>query len=374
MLTKLITPKLIISATVAGCLVAAAGVGFIGYQSYAKVQDEARVTLESANQSVAAALDDYEFRVAVLQTELANAQATLDGSAGKTLDETARAELEESIADATNAFEQAERAAADLTERVREVNASFDEQLLWPPNALDSAESLFEATEAISSDVVEATEDVMTDTQAVVAAQAAWQAEQDRIAAEAAAKAAAEAAARRAIRSGGTSNPSSGSTTPNVIAAPPAPAAPTPSTAGAWSAATFLGSYLSPGEYILDWNPSLCSPGYICGTTLFASPPIVTLFGSATAPANYDFAGGRYVLVHEAAHVKQYWYYAVGPGDYNALLAVVPPPPANWTRPAEYWPLEFMADCSTLLKIGWAPTYANSTCDANQLAEAAKIW
>jgi len=379
MLIKLITPKAIVAATVAGCLVAAAGVGFIGYQSYAKVQDEARVELESANSSVAAALDDYEFRVSVLETELANAQATLDGSAGKTLDETARAELEESIASATDALERAERAAQELSDRVREVNASFEEQLLWPPNALESAESLADATEAISSDVVKATDDLMKDTQAVVTAQAAWQAEQDRIAAEAAAKAAAEAAARRAAAGGNRPlSPSGGSTQPIAQTAPPPPPSATPATLVSF-AESYLRQYVPLNQAGLAWDPTLCAAGYICGTTTVGvGTPLITLMGTEIAPANYDFPGGRYVLVHEAAHAKQYWLYGSVSGMINGLLSFAPPAPPNWGYSQGIWAVEYMADCSTQSQLGTTGTYMRMvgvvSCSPEQLQEASRVW
>lgn len=383
MLLKFITPKSIIAATVAGCLVAAAGVGFIGYQSYAKVQDEARFELELANASVAAALDDYEFRVAVLETELANAQATLDGSAGKTLDETARNDLEDSITDATQALERAEREAAELAERVREVNATFEQQLLWPPNALESAESLLAATEAISTDVVEATDEIMSGTQAVVVAQAAWQAEQDRIAAEAAAKAAEEAARKaaerlskpRSIPSGSTLTPTGGATAPT---APPPPPAPAPVVLG-FSIEGYLGGIVSPSQYIVQYVPGLCNGFYVCGRTLISNgeTPIIQLDSNPGVLEIYSTDVGKYVLVHELAHVRQYWFYGNVESMWTGTAAVVQTPPPSWWRwDPRNWPVEFMADCSTILRVGYAlnpPTYTSS-CTSDQYGEGSRIW
>lgn len=379
MLFKFITPKSIIAATVAGCLVAAAGVGFIGYQSYAKVQDEARVELELANASVAAALDDYEFRVAVLETELANAQATLDGSAGKTLDETARNDLEDSITDATQALERAEREAAELAERVREINATFEQQLLWPPNALESAESLLDATEAISTDVVEATDEIMSGTQAVVAAQAAWQAEQDRIAAEAAAKAAEEAARKaaerlskpRSIPSGSTLTPTGGATAPT---APPPPPAPAPVVLG-FSIEGYLGGIVSSSQYIVQYVPGLCNGYYVCGRTLVSNggTPVIQLDSDPAVLEIYSTDVGKYVLVHELAHVRQYWFYGQIVAQMISGSEVYAPLSHRGTAAVEY-----MADCATITRLGYAlggmPYPYTSSCTADQYGEGSRIW
>ena len=369
MWSRFVTPKSVIAATVVVSLVGAGAIASIGADSYLNSRQQARFAMESAKIGALQSELSADETIAEAGAAIAAGDALLAGSDGKTLDNTARAELSATLDTAREQLALLASQSTKIDDRLAAAELAFNEQLLWPPTAEATANRLNDSIGDLSAPLLTTLAKLSKQSEAVTAAQAAWQAEQERIAAEAAAKAAAERAAARAVRSGGTSNPSSGSTAPNVIAAPPAPAAPT-----GWSAESFLLQYLSPAEFSLAWNQSLCSPGYICGTTQFSSPPTITLFGSAAAPANYDFAGGRYVLVHEAAHAKQYWYYAVGPGNYADLLAVVPAPPANWTRPAEYWPLEFMADCSTMVQIGWAPTYAKSSCNAAQLAEAAKVW
>lgn len=341
----------------------------IGADSYLHSREQAQVAMVSAKRSALRSEVMAAETIAQAGAAISTGDAVLASSEGKTLDNTARTELSETLDTAKQQLQELTSQSTKIDDQVATAELAFNEQLLWPPTAEATAHGLHDSIGDLSGPLQTTLTKLAKQSEAVTAAQAAWQAEQDRIAAEAAAKAAAERAAARAARSGGTSNPSSGSTTPNVIAAPPASAAPT-----GWSAESFLLQYLSPTEFTLGWNQSLCGPGYICGTTQFSSPPLITLFGSAEAPANYDFGGGRYVLVHEAAHAKQYWYYSAGPGNYQDLLAVVPPPPSNWTRPAEYWPLEFMADCSTMVQIGWAPTYAKSSCNAAQLEEAAKVW
>lgn len=378
-LTKFITPKSIIAATVAGCLVAAAGVGFIGYQSYAKVQDEARVELERANLTVAAALDDFELRASVLEAEIATAQSTLDGSSGKTLDETTREALSETIDEASVALERAEEEAALLEARVREVNDSFAEMLWWPPHALESAEALLESTQAISSDVVEITEDIMADTQDVLTAQAAWQAEQDRLAAEAAAKAAEEAARKaaerlskpRSIPSGSTLSPTGGATAPT---APPPPPAPAPVVLG-FSIDGYLSGFVSPSQYIVQYVPGLCNGYYVCGRTLVSngSTPIIQLDSDPAVLEIYSTDVGKYVLVHELAHVRQYWFYGQNVGQMISGSEVYAPETHRGTAAVEY-----MADCGTISRLGYAlggMRYPyTSSCSADQYGEGSRYW
>lgn len=364
-----VTPRSVIAATVVASVAAASTIGFMGYQSYEKARAEAvsemREVTRDTNDTFAMAYNHSRDS----KNKIEAAKALLASSESKTLDSVARDALAAEIAASEASAIEAERVADELSSEYKRGVTAFNENLFWPPRSAAIADELSDETEAAYLKIHASVGTLDKAMKAVEDAVVAWQAEQDRIAAE---KAKAAAAARRAS-GGGTSKPSSGSTTPNVIAAPPAPAAPT-----GWSAQGFLGQYLAASEYSLDWDPALCQPGYICGTTLFSNPPLITLMGTAAAPANYDFGGGRYVLIHEAAHVKQYWYYTSRGGNYAALLAVVPAPPASWTRPPEYWPLEYMADCSTTAKFAVAGTYMRmagvSSCTPEQMAEAAKVW
>ena len=373
---QLITPKSVIAATVVASFVVAGAIGAVGYQSYANAQSEARAELQQANASVSGALEDYASRVEVLKKELATANATLTGSAGKTLDETARTQLQKTIASSADDLKRAEREAERLTARAQAINASFEEQLLWPPSALELAETLSAATDTVSGNVVRATDRVVEDTKAVVVAQAAWQAEQDRIAAEAAAEA--EAKARQAVREVAREavNNIKQSGPPSAPSVQPAPL---PNAASTFNAVTFLRQLVSENEARISVGPiSWCKPNYLCGQASFWQElPEITILGSNGIPANYDSPGGRYVLVHEAAHVRQYYYQ----GDFLSMLSLAPPVPEGWeaTRPASHWPVEFMADCSTEFKTGFVGTYTSGwaglpSCTPQQRDAASLIW
>jgi hypothetical protein len=380
---KFLTPKTIIIATIVAIVGGVSAVSFIGYQSYAKFQDNARVELSEANASVADALDDFDEVAAALEQEIGAAQSALDSSAGKTLDEVARGELEKVISRASDRLEVARDEDQQLVTLVAETNANFAEQLLWPPDALDSAQRLSESTESISTDLVQVQRQLSTAVQAVVDAQAAWQAEQDRIAAEAAAQAAEEAARAQAERlskprqipSGSTLSPTGGATAPT---APPPPATPAPVVAG-FSIEAYLRQFVSPSQYIVQYVPRLCSGYYVCGRVLITngSTPVIQLDSDPAVLEIYSTKVGNYVLVHELAHVQQFWLYEDVEGMWGGTAAVVPNPiPSGWRSDTRNWPVEFMADCATIYRLGFAlnpPTYTSS-CTAEQFAEAARYW
>ena len=379
---QLITPKSVIAATVVASVVAASAIGAVGYQSYAKVQVEALEQFDSAQSQVVTEISALDSLVSSAQEQITAGQSLLDASAGKTLDNVARDALSEAIVDASAAIEQAQTRADALKGDIRQVADVIDEQLLWPPTALESAEQLQQSVTSLTEDLESALEKIAKHSQAVTEAQAAWQAEQDRIAAEAAAEAArkaAEAAARRAAAGGDRPlSPSGGSTQPVPQAAPPPPPATTP-TALLSFAESFLRQYVSPSQASIAWDPTLCAPGYICGTTTVGvGTPLITLMGTDTAPANYDFGGGRYVLVHEAAHARQYWLYGSVSGMINGLLPFAPPAPAGWPSGQGIWAVEYMADCSTQAQLGTTGTYMRmvgvASCTPEQLREASRVW
>lgn len=384
---QLITPKSVIAATVVASVVAAGAIGALGYQSYAKVQVEALEQFDSAKSQVATEISALDTLVSSAQEQITAGQSLLDASAGKTLDNAARDALSEAIVDASAAIEQAKLKADALKGDIRQVSDVIDEQLLWPPTALESAEQLQQSVTSLTKDLEAALKAIAKHSQAVAEAQVAWQAEQDRIAAEAAAEAArkaAEAAARRAAAGGDRPlSPSGGSTQPIAQAAPPPPPATAP-TALLSFAESFLRQYVSPSQASIAWDPTLCAPGFICGTTtLGAGTPLITLMGTDTAPANYDFGGGRYVLVHEAAHARQWWTYGDLLRMYNTFAPLVPttpptPPGYSVDEWRFVWPIEYMADCSTQAQLGTTGTYMRmvgvASCTPDQLREAARVW
>jgi hypothetical protein len=376
---KFITPKTIVIATAIAIVGGVTAVSFIGYQSYLKFQEDARVELVSANASVASALDDFESTASALEQEIGAAELVLEISSGQTLDEAARTDLEKTIVRASASLELARSEAKELAAQVAQTNATFEEQLLWPPNALESAQQLSASTDAVSTDLQAAQEELAAGVQAVVDAQAAWQAEQERLAAEAAAKAAEEAARAQAERlskprqipSGSTLGPTGGATAPT---APPPPPAPAPVIVG-FSVDAYLSQFVSPSQYIVQYVPGLCDGFYVCGRVLVSngSTPVVQLDSDPRVLEIYSTDVGKYVLVHELAHVRQYWFLGQTVGGMIAGSEVYAPETHRGTAAVEY-----MADCAAMWRLGYGlggmPYPYTSSCTAEQFAGAAQIW
>lgn len=382
MWTKFVTPKSVIAATVVVSLVGVGAIGSIGAQSYFEAREQAQHTLTNATSAIERNAADADDLITEAEQEIAAGAALLASSEGKTLDATARDALKAALDEAESELANVQQNIDGVDGRIRDATSTINEQLLWPPDAQATADALAATNGGLGVTLRKTLKKIATQSEAVVAAQMAWQAEQDRIAAEAAAKAAAEAAkaaARRAAAGGSQPlTPSGGSTAPIAQAAPPPPATATAATLQSF-AESYLYQFISPSDATVSWDPQLCQPGYICGTTTLSpgGTPLVTFMGTSTAPANYDFGGGRYVIAHEAAHVRQFKRYGLA-GMYTQFTSIAAPVPATWTRDARVWPIEFMADCSTQYKTGAVGSYIRmaglSSCSPAQLAEAALVW
>lgn len=199
-------------------------------------------------------------------------------------------------------------------------------------------------------------------------AQAKWQAEQARIAAE---KAAAEAAARlakaRTISSSGTLTNSGGSTAPSAPSPPPASVASTLPAVISVSVEDYVAA-LAPNSYI-SWVANLCNGYYACGRTWVGgnntTPTRIEL-----DPALRDIYANRIgvsVLVHEAAHSRQWWTY--GSNIITSSEAFTAAQGITGKAAVEY-----MADCATIGKLGYSTGAYTSTCTPEQIAGIAAIW
>lgn len=314
-------------------------------------------------------------RSADLELAITNATTILNDSSGKVLDESTRASLEKSIAAAQETLAAQKKKLRQLSSQVTSLKSTDIWESLLPTLKLDRAENTVvidkKQIETIANNVIALGQGI----QQVQSAQAAWQAEQDRIAAEkaaaeAAAAAQAAAAARRAAQAK-TLEQTGGSTTPTAPAPPVTAAAAAPVTPS-FSAEAYI-TALAPNAYVV-WDNGMCArqfgPNvYLCG---FAT---VNLNGSNTdrVPITLDSAlterysnsVGVSVLVHEAAHARQWWKY--GPAIMTAYNALVP----NQTGSM---PVEWMADCATIVKLGYSTGAYTRSCTPEQLAEAATLW
>ncbi len=204
----------------------------------------------------------------------------------------------------------------------------------------------------------------------VQVAQALWQEQQEEISAEKAQAEAAEEAERLAraktITPVSTLTDSGGSTAPSAPA-PPAQEVVVAEVQGGENLA-FITSYiaaLAPNSFI-SWVPSLCDGYYVCGRAwvggVNSTPVRIEL-----DPALYDIyvnTVGISVLVHEAAHARQWFKYGsniiTANEGYTGLVGTIA--------------VERMADCATIVKLGYSTNVYTSNCTPSELEAAATIW
>lgn len=205
---------------------------------------------------------------------------------------------------------------------------------------------------------------------AVQVAQALWEQEQEEVAAEKAEAEAAEEAERlaraRTIAPTSTLTDSGGSTAPSAPAPPAQEVVVAPVEDGENLA--YITSYvaaLAPNSFI-SWVPGLCDGYYVCGRAwvggVNSTPVRIEL-----DPALYDIyvnTVGISVLVHEAAHARQWFKYGsdiiTANEGYTGLVGTIA--------------VERMADCATIVKLGYSTNVYTSSCTPSELEAAATIW
>ena len=342
-------------------------------ETRASAQQQTQQVISAGEEQITALTE----RSADLELAISNATTILNDSSGKVLDENARQVLEKSISTAQAALVANKKTVAKLKTQLKSLSTSDVWEELLPTLKRDRAENSItinkKDVETLANNVIALGQGI----QAVQATQAAWQAEQDRIAAEkaaaeAAAAAQAAAAARRAAQAK-TLEQTGGSTTPT---APAPPANESPVTAN-FDAAAYIRA-LAPNANVI-WRSGVCEEvlGYVVYLCGFA---VINLNGVSTDPVNvyldstlterYANETGLTVLVHEAAHARQFWNY--GP-------SMLPNPTTAPLELGGRFPVEFMADCATIAYLGrstgaYSGAQGFPTCNSAQIAEASRIW
>lgn len=300
-----------------------------------------------------------EFRA--IDDAIDSAKTELAESEGKTASEAEREILAREIRQTVLALGP-HRVARD--ELIAELNAVRSERLIdtwWPWEITARTERLEEAigeAEAPSASLALSLTDAA---EAVTAARTAWEIQES--ARKAAEEAAARLAAPRRIRSTSTVTGSGGVTAPSSPTPPTDPGSVGP-VEPAFSVETYVAE-LAPNSYI-SWVDHLCDGYYVCGRAWVG--------GTSTTPVKIELDGllrdiyanrvGISVLVHEAAHARQWWTYGPDIISANEALTGLVGAPA----------VEYMADCATIVKLGYSTGTYTRTCTPEQLAAAATIW
>jgi hypothetical protein len=361
-------PRVVIVATITACAVVISGMSAIGFERYAAVRNEAQTSLQTALAEGRVALSASGDEQAALFLQIADADKQLTESAGKTLDESARAALTTAISGAQDTLLRQQKTGRQLAAAIALAERSAQEFVRWPPDQLATAKALMTPRNVDREALATASAAIAAGSAAVQVARTAWQAEQERMVAAAQAQAAADVAAEalarlaraRTISPISTVTESGGATAPTAPAPPATPLAPV---AGFDVEGYVLA--LAPNSFI-SWVDALCEGYYVCGRAwvggVKSTPVKIEL-----DPALRDIYANRIglsVLVHESAHARQWLYYGADIISANEALTGLSGAAA----------VEYMADCATIGKLGYSTDTYTSSCTTDQLDAAALIW
>jgi hypothetical protein len=341
----------VLISTIASIVVLVLAMAIFADDRLQKVRQDSRAAVERSLFAAEIHTQDFFVGYGDLDVALQHAGDILVASRGKTLDEAAREQLTSAIAAAKANFAVQAELNSQLAELIRATQADLKENLRWPPNALESAQRLDQATGADADSLLLSVSALGVAIKAVQDAQAAWQAEQDRLAAEKAAAEAAAAAAEAARRK---------ATPPSI---PAAPSSSLPTVPGFNVEGYILA--LAPNAYV-SWVPSLCDAYYLCGRAWIGgtnTTPVKIELDPAKADL-YSNRVGRAILVHEAAHARQWLAYGTGITQTSEAQSGLSGTPA----------IEYMADCATIVKIGYSGGAYTLSCTDAQKNAIVGIW
>lgn len=372
-------------AVISGVAVIVGGVGVFAYQSYTQAQISAVTAAESSIEFGEKSIKEITDLIDELELAIRNSEESLVNTKGQTLEEKEREALLAEIEKSKEIWVEQKTKLLELEAAVK----SLKSQLASggsPREALELLSS--KATEIANSDWSKSANQIIAlgeKITAVKTAQAAWEKERERISAE---KAAAQVAAIERAEAAGRASKITETTS---VAVPP-------STSSAEIEPSLLSLTLTEVEnYILSlatnvtfvWSENICEVGYICGKAVpapaqnildflhassdwgYAGAPttpehahVFIVLDTAIADLYTSTAGGRSVLVHEAAHARQWLRYGkdiVSTSETQTRLLGIPA-------------VEYMADCATIVKLNYSTGAYTRTCTPSELEAAATIW
>lgn len=359
---------------VASVLILLSGVAVVANEQYVQGQIAAYSAAEAALEIGEQQIDEVSARLDDLEIAIRNAEQIALDSEGQTLEDTEREEL---LAEIESGKETWVKQKTRLLELEAAVRALREEIRAGGPAGSTLAsliEAVTETSKANWDEIVTEISALGGKITSVQTAQATFQKEMERLAEEEAAAQAAAAAERLAREK--TITPTSTLTDTGGSTAPSAPAPPPPSeeilvapVEEGETNRSFITSYiaaLAPNSFV-EWVPSLCDGYYVCGRAWVG--------GITTTPVRIELDPaleeiyinnvGLSVLVHEAAHARQWFKY--GPDIITANEAYTP----GITGTAA---VEYMADCATIVKLGYSTNVYTRSCTQAQLDAAATIW
>jgi hypothetical protein len=346
------------------------GLGVVANQNYIQGQISAAADAEFAVELAQLRIEEISATLDDLEVAIQNANEIATEAVGQTSD---GKDLEALVAEIETAKEIWVKETTRLLELEAAVKALRQKTDLETSSGTAIATLVKSVNDAVSSNwgkIVVQIVSLGEKINSVQVAQALWQEQQEEISAEKAQAEAAEEAERLAraktITPVSTLTDSGGSTAPSAPA-PPAQEVVVAEVQGGENLA-FITSYiaaLAPNSFI-SWVPSLCDGYYVCGRAwvggVNSTPVRIEL-----DPALYDIyvnTVGISVLVHEAAHARQWFKYGsniiTANEVYTGLVGTIA--------------VERMADCATIVKLGYSTNVYTSNCTPSELEAAATIW
>ena len=369
----------LIAAVISSVALIAGGVGVFAYQQYTQAQISATAAAEEAIDLGELRIDEISDRIDDLELAIRNSEQTVVNTDGQTLDDKEREDL---LAEIERSKEIWVAQKTKLLELEAAVKALKSQLASGTPNRETLVLLIGNISEVANSDWMPIVTQIVAlgeKITSVQTAQASWLQEMEKLAEEEAAAQAAEAAERIAreqtIASTSTLTDTGGSTAPSAPAPPPteeilvAPVAPGDTNR------SFITSYiaaLAPNSFI-SWVPDLCNGFYVCGRAwvggLNTDPVRIEL--DPALEEIYINTVGLSVLVHEAAHARQWLKYGASLLSSNAGYRGLP---EGYTEEQAIDAVEYMADCATIVKLGYSTNVYTSTCSTSELEAAATIW
>ena len=346
------------------------GLGVVANENYIQGQISAAADAEFAVELAQLRIEEISATLDDLEVAIQNANEIATEAVGQTSD---GKDLEALVAEIETAKEIWVKETTRLLELEAAVKALGQKTDLGTSSGSAIATLVKSVNDAVSSNwgkIVVQIVSLGEKINSVQVAQALWQEQQEEISAEKAQAEAAEEAERLAraktITPVSTLTDSGGSTAPSAPA-PPAQEVVVAEVQGGENLA-FITSYiaaLAPNSFI-SWVPSLCDGYYVCGRAwvggVNSTPVRIEL-----DPALYDIyvnTVGISVLVHEAAHARQWFKYGsniiTANEGYTGLVGTIA--------------VERMADCATIVKLGYSTNVYTSNCTPSELEAAATIW
>jgi len=406
----------LIAAVVSGVALISGGVGVFAYQQYTQSQISTTAAAETAIELGQQSFEEISDLIDDLELAIRNSEETVINTDGQTLEEQERedlvAEIEVSkeiwVAQKTKLLEL-EAAVKALKTNLASSTSSQEALALLTGKILDVANSNWAP---ITNQIVALGERIGS----VQIAQEAWKKEQERIIA---AETAARMAKAKTVPVVSTITDEGGTSAVTAPAAPPVNAPPKqgPTTEAflasvaqskedGISLRSFIEAYiraLAPNT-IFNWqNANLCDGAYVCGyaqvglsaetlaeryaslglplPTLPEGFPVEQVVEINLDPRLEDIyvhpnGIGRYVLVHEAAHARQWMKYGREIINANQAYTSAVPVSRRWPQGVSGKDsVEYMADCMSISYLGYFVSGSYTTsCTPEQFAAADAVW